>query len=148
MNQLLEDTPQPDRRGAGNSKTSIKFYTGGAIIAVTVVGLLLWATNRPGSTAFYLTTSEVSQQGATTGAEEVRVNGNVVEGTVQREGLETSFTITDGSTQVIVHTDRPLPDAFRDDPNTEVVARGSYDGEIFNASEVLAKCPSKFKAKA
>jgi cytochrome c-type biogenesis protein CcmE len=148
MDQLQEDTPQPDRPGAGNGKTSVKFYAGGAIIAVTVIGLVLWATNRPGSTAFYLTTSEVSQQGPTASAEEVRINGNVVEGTVNREGLETSFAITDGDTQVTVHTDRPLPDAFRDDADTEVVARGSYNGEIFTASEVLAKCPSKFKAKA
>ena len=148
MDELLEDTAQPDQPGAGNSKTSVKFYAGGAIIAVTVIGLVLWASNRPGSTAFYLTTSEVSQAGETTEAEEVRVNGNVVEGTVRRDGLETSFAITDGSTRVTVHTDRPLPDAFRDDANTEVVVRGSYDGEIFTASEVLAKCPSKFKAKA
>jgi len=148
MDELLEDTPQPDRSGAGSGKTSMKFYAGGAIIAITVIGLVLWASNRPGSTAFYLTTSEVSQQGTTAGTEEVRINGNVVEGTVNRRGLETTFAITDGDTQVTVHTDRPLPDAFRDDADTEVVARGSYDGETFTASEVLAKCPSKFKAKA
>ena len=148
MDQVLEEKPQPPRPGPGKSKTSAKFYAGGAIIAVTVIGLVLWATSRPGSTAFYLTTSEVSQQGTTGGAEEVRINGNVVEGTVSRDGLETSFAITDGSTEVVVHTDRPLPDAFRDDADTEVVARGSYDGEVFTASEVLAKCPSKFKAKA
>lgn len=148
MDQQLEDTPWPDKPGAGNSKTNVKFYAGGAIIVVTVIGLVLWATTRPGSTAFYLTTSEVSDRGPTTGAEEVRINGNVVEGTVDRRGLETTFAITDGDTEVTVLTDRPLPDAFRDDADTEVVARGSFDGEIFSASEVLAKCPSKFKAKA
>lgn len=148
MDRLPDEGPQRNQPRTGSSKASAKFYTGGAIIAVTVVGLIFWATNRPGSTAFYLTTSEVSLQGATTGAEEVRVNGNVVEGTVQRDGLETTFVITDGDTRVTVHTDRPLPDAFRDDADTEVVARGSFDGETFTASEVLAKCPSKFKAKA
>ena len=148
MSELLEDTPRPGRPTSGNTKTSAKFYVGGAIIVVTVIGLVLWATTRPGSTAFYLTTSEVSQRGPTAGAAEIRINGNVVEGTVNRDGLETTFAITDGSTQVTVHTDKPLPDAFRDDADTEVVARGSYDGETFTASEVLAKCPSKFKAKA
>ena len=143
----LEETPQPDGPRAGDSKASIKFYAGGAIIAVAVVGLLLWAMNRPGAAAFYLTTTEISDQGATPGAEEVRVNGNVVAGSVRTEGLETTFAITDGDTQVTVHTDRPLPDSFRDDAATEVVVRGSYNGELFVASEVLAKCPSKFKAK-
>jgi cytochrome c-type biogenesis protein CcmE len=35
-----------------------------------------------------------------------------------------------------------------DSSEVDVVARGSYDGRIFTASQVLAKCPSKFKAKA
>jgi cytochrome c-type biogenesis protein CcmE len=104
--------------------------------------------SRPGSTAYYLTTTEVVGRGATAGVNEYRVNGNVVAGTVHREGLETTFAISDGTTQMTVFTDRPLPDAFRDDSDTEVVALGTYNGDTFTASEVLAKCPSKFKAKA
>jgi cytochrome c-type biogenesis protein CcmE len=45
---------------------------------------------------------------------------------------------------MLVTTDQPLPDAFKD--RSEVVARGSYNGDVFRASQVLAKCPSKFKA--
>jgi cytochrome c-type biogenesis protein CcmE len=135
--------PAPKGRSAGT-----KFYAGGAIIAVAIIGLVVWAMNRPGSTAFYLTTTEVAAGTRSSGAEEVRVNGNVVPGTVSRDGLATTFAITDGNTQVTVHTERPLPDSFRDDAQTEIVARGSYDGQRFNASEVLAKCPSKFRAKA
>jgi cytochrome c-type biogenesis protein CcmE len=126
---------------------SAKFYAGGAIIAVTILGLVMWAMNRPGSTAFYLTTSEVAARSAAPG-EQVRINGNVVPGTVDRDGLATTFVITDGSTEVTVHTERALPDSFRDVAQTEIVALGSYDGQRFNASEVLAKCPSKFRAKA
>jgi cytochrome c-type biogenesis protein CcmE len=125
-----------------------KFLVGGAVIAVTLVGLVAWAMSRPGSTAFYLTTSEVISRGATTGAEQYRVNGNVVPGTLNRDGLETTFVISDGQTDMTIFTDSPLPDSFRDDPDTQVVARGTYDGERFTATEVLAKCPSKFKAKA
>ena len=33
-------------------------------------------------------------------------------------------------------------------PAVEIVAQGNYDGQAFAASQVLAKCPSKFKAKA
>jgi cytochrome c-type biogenesis protein CcmE len=134
--------PVPERR------SNRKFLVGGAIILVTLFTLVGWAMSRPGSTAYYLTTTEVVDRGATAGVDEYRVNGNVVPGTVQRDGLETTFAISDGETEMTVFTDRPLPDAFRDDPDTEVVALGTYDGRMFTASEVLAKCPSKFKAKA
>jgi cytochrome c-type biogenesis protein CcmE len=132
---------------ARKRRTSTKFLVGGAVITLTIVGLVGWAMSRPGSTAFYLTTSEVVERGPTAGAAAYRINGNVVAGTVERNGLETTFAITDGETEVTVYTDRPLPDAFRDDPDTEIVALGSFDGQTFTASEVLAKCPSKFKAE-
>jgi cytochrome c-type biogenesis protein CcmE len=129
------------------NKGATKFLIGGVVIAATIIGLVGWAMSRPGSTAFYLTTSEVVERGPTSGADAYRINGNVVPGTVDARGLETTFAITDGATDVIVHTDKPLPDAFKDDANTEIVALGSFNGTIFSASEVLAKCPSKFKAK-
>jgi cytochrome c-type biogenesis protein CcmE len=130
------------------SKRTAKFAVGGAVIAVAVAGLTAWAMNRPGSTAFYVTTTELAQQGPTTGGRQYRVNGNVVHGTVQRRGLETTFVITDGQTDVTIWTDSPLPSSFRDDDDTEIVALGRFDGRTFRATEVLAKCPSKFKAKA
>jgi cytochrome c-type biogenesis protein CcmE len=145
MDQPLDSAPAGTIR---NRKANTKFLVGGGIIAVTLVGLVLWAMGRPGSTAFYLTTSEVVARGDSTGSEKYRVNGNVVPGTVERDGLETTFVISDGATEVTVFTDRPLPDSFRDDPDTQVVALGTYDGSMFTASEVLAKCPSKFKARA
>jgi cytochrome c-type biogenesis protein CcmE len=137
----------PAKGAATRKKRSAKFLIGGAIIAVTILGLVGWAMSRPGSTAFYLTTSEVVERGPSSGAQAYRVNGNVVPGTVERDGLNTTFSITDGSTELTVETDRPLPDAFRDDADTEIVALGSFNGDAFSAGEVLAKCPSKFKAK-
>jgi cytochrome c-type biogenesis protein CcmE len=146
MEQRLEGAPAGG--GSVRRRTGAKFIVGGTIIGLTVIGLVVWAMARPGSTAFYLTTSEVAARGPTSGGHPYRVNGNVVPGTVQRDGLETTFAITDGKTDVVVVTDRPLPDAFRDDADTEVVALGSFDGRMFTATEVLAKCPSKFKAGA
>jgi cytochrome c-type biogenesis protein CcmE len=122
-----------------------KFRIGGAIVVFAVVGLVVWALARPGSTAFYLTTSEIVAKGPTTISEGYRVNGTVVPGTISQQGLETMFTVTDGKTQLPVLTDRPLPDTFKN--GSEVVVKGSFDGQQFTATEVLAKCPSKFKAK-
>ena len=132
-------TPVPTKRRA-------KFLYGGAFVVVAVAALVFWATTRPGATAFYLTPTEIQAVGTTSADSTYRLNGTVVPGSIQRDGLETSFRVTDGTTEVAVVTDHPLPDAFQD--RSEVVARGAYDGGTFTADQVLAKCPSKFKAKA
>ena len=134
-------------------KRRAKFLVGGAIIVVTLVALIGWAMNRPGSTAFYQTVTEVKALGPAAAAEDYRVNGNVVPGSLERNGIETSFEITDGNEELRVVTQEALPDAFwtgydNDPDSVEIVAQGRYDGETFGASQVLAKCPSKFKAQA
>lgn len=131
-----------------SGKRRAKFAVGGALIVVALLGLVGWAMSRPGSTSFYMTVGEVHAAGATQGSE-VKVNGKVVPGTVEKDGLTTSFSITDGSRQIDVSTDSTLPDAFYSDTDQiEVVAQGRFDGQLFTASNVFAKCPSKFKAKA
>ncbi len=120
-----------------------KFVVGAAVLAVVLVGLVVWAMARPGAASMYMTPSEVGGMVMLGG--DVRMNGTVVPGSIETEGLATSFLVTDGDTEVGVTTDSPMPDAFMD--SSEVVAIGSLDGESFVATQVLAKCPSKFKAK-
>ena len=134
-----------------SSKRRAKFAVGGLAVVAIVLGLIVWAMTRPGATAFYLTVSEVRAEGTTT--EDFRVNGNVVPDSLERDGTTTSFSITDGVEDLPIVTDETLPDAFwtayDNDPSAvEIVAQGNYDGQTFAASQVLAKCPSKFKAKA
>jgi cytochrome c-type biogenesis protein CcmE len=136
------ETPSSPTRDARRTK----FIFGAAVVALTLIGLTVWAMARPGSTSFYKTTSEIAALGPTTGAEAYRVNGDVVPGSIDQDGLDTTFDITDGETILTVFTDQPLPDTFKD--ASEVVARGQFDGSKFTAVEVIAKCPSKFKAKA
>ena len=111
-----------------------------------LAALLFWAMSRPGSTAFYLTPTELQAKGPTIAGETYRLNGTVVPGSIETSGLTTTFTVTDGKSNIDVTTDSPVPDTFKD--RAEVVARGGYNGTTFTAVEVLAKCPSKFKAKA
>jgi cytochrome c-type biogenesis protein CcmE len=125
-------------------KRRAKFAVGGSIIFLTLVGLVVWATLRPGSTVFYMTASEVVAAGSF--ERDHRLNGTVLPGSIEQDGLTTTFVVTDGATEVEVMTEAPLPDAFKD--RSEVVALGTFDGDAFSAHQVLAKCPSKFKARA
>jgi cytochrome c-type biogenesis protein CcmE len=135
-----------------SSRRPTKFLVGGAVVVVALVALVGWAMSRPGSTSFYLTVAELQQEGPRVSGEIVRVNGNVVPGSLEQQGVRTSFSISDGSSDLVVTTNQPLPDAFStgysNDPRAvEVVAEGRYEGGAFHARQVLAKCPSKFKAK-
>jgi cytochrome c-type biogenesis protein CcmE len=137
----------------GSTKRRAKFLIGGAVVLLGLVGLVVWALTRPESTSFFYTTTEVAALGPSQTSDEYRVNGKVLPDSVDRDGLTTSFEISDGDTPLAVTTEEPLPDAFwtamaNDSSEVDVVARGSYDGSVFTASQVLAKCPSKFKAKA
>ena len=139
--------PSQDAPAGGSSgKRKAKFLAGGGVIALVLIVLVGWAMTRPNSTSFYLTASELVSRGATAPGEAVRVNGRVVDGSIVRDGLATTFTITDGSGEVDVTTNQPLPSAFK--PGADVVAHGDYDGSTFTADEVLAKCPSKFQPAA
>lgn len=141
----MDPSPAPSR------KRRAKFLIGGGVILLSLVVLVVWAMGRVGSVSFFYTPTEVLALGAEA-PEEYRVNGKVVPDTVERDELRTTFTISDGRSDLRVTTLEPLPDAFwtamaNDSSEVEVVARGSYDGDLFSASQVLAKCPSKFKAR-
>ena len=120
-----------------------RFAIGAGIIALVLVGLVAWGMARPGAASMYMTPSEVSDMVLLDG--EVRMSGTVVPNSIESQGLTTTFLVTDGTTDVGVTTDSPMPDAFMD--SSEVVAIGDLEGDSFVATRVLAKCPSKFKAK-
>lgn len=140
------DELSPTPEGTSSRKRTAKFAVGGGLVALTLIGLLVWATGQQGATAFYITPTELMAAGASSTTSDYRVNGSVVPGSIDQQGLTTSFLVSDGRTELRVTTDRPLPDAFKE--RSDVIARGHFDGELLVAEEVLAKCPSKFKARA
>lgn len=71
--------------------------------------------------------------------ETIRVGGMVVPGSVVRsqESLAVTFDLTDGDAIVTVSYAGILPDLFAEDE--AAVATGIFDGNILNATQVLAK---------
>ncbi len=68
-----------------------------------------------------------------------RIGGMVKEGSVQRDGVNVHFVVTDMAHDVPVTYTGILPDLFREGKG--VVAQGKLEdsGTLFKASEVLAK---------
>ncbi|HBY62101.1 MAG TPA: cytochrome c biogenesis protein CcmE, partial [Solibacterales bacterium] len=101
------------------------------------------------SKTYYKTIDELTAMGASAHGTRVRVTGDVVPGSIKRNGKEVHFTICEKgkATQLnVVYTGtEPLPDTFRDE--AQAMADGKLDRTgVFHASAIAAKCPSKYEA--
>ena len=120
-----------------------RFAIASVVVVAAVLGLVAFSLS--GTTTYYKTPKELLS-GTVDSNQRVRVAGNVVAGSVERDKTTTTFVVTDGTQQVPVSTQDALPDTFGE--GVEVIAEGSMtESGTFMASTVLAKCPSKFKAK-
>ena len=72
----------------------------------------------------------------------LRVGGLVMRSSVKTVGINNSFGITDGNNEVKVHFVGVLPDLFAE--GRGVIVRGQFKGNIFVASQVLAKHDEKY----
>ncbi len=148
------DTRWGESEGVGHLLTRRKMWIGGLAVFAGV-GYLV-STALSGSTVYYLTVAELHALPESRRGEPVRVAGHVAPGTIVRPGGggPIRFAITDqpAGEPVGAQHAAPLrvvyeglvPDVFND--NIEVVVQGQYTGEQFEATMLLAKCPSKFEA--
>jgi len=120
------------------------------LIAITllVAGFaVLFGVGLRGSLVYYLTVSEFLEQGQRDLGENFRINGNVVEGSIDRpaSGLGATFLMSDGTRELRVSYGKETPDTFVD--GSEVVVEGALGADgVFVAHTLLAKCPSKYEA--
>ena len=83
----------------------------------------------------FLTPSELTPEKMT--ARQLRIGGLVEEGSVQIDGLQARFSITDSAAVVSVLYTGALPDLFREGQG--IIAQGRFKDNIFRAENVLAK---------
>ena len=73
--------------------------------------------------------------------------GNVIGITEGQDRVSFSFVmIDDNGKEQKVDYNQPMPPDFT--RSEKVVVIGSYDGEIFKASKILLKCPSKYQEQS
>ncbi len=83
----------------------------------------------------FFTPSELTNEKKT--ASRLRIGGLIEEGSVQIDGLQARFSITDSTAVVSVIYTGALPDLFREGQG--IIAQGAFEGDIFKAESVLAK---------
>ncbi len=120
-----------------------------ALVVVVAMGYLIY-TGFQSTSVYYLTVTELkargpSPSGGTLG--DVRVAGIVEDGSVQRSGSDSTvrFVMKDDGGSVPVVYKGMIPDIFG--PGIQVVVEGRYQVGTFQATNLLAKCPSKYTAE-
>ena len=85
---------------------------------------------------FFYTPSEISQSKLQSG-QQLRLGGLVKDGSVEIEGMQSVFIVTDGTVDITVKYNNALPSLFREGQG--VVTEGQIENGVFIAQNVLAK---------
>lgn len=149
-------SPQPNLPSRGISKGAQIAIA--ALVVVGLVGAYGYAQLGGEGSYRYFTTLTEFQSNPPDG--KVRVHGFVAPGSIERDiaGKVVRFSVQNdpphqagaqANTVSVSYATLELPDLFKD--GAEVIVegelRGSGTGAVFHATNVLAKCPSKFQAK-
>jgi cytochrome c-type biogenesis protein CcmE len=126
-----------------SSVRRIRLLIATVVIALAVVLLITQANKK--HMVYYVTVSELLGRDGQAARPGLRVAGKVVPGTVDRQDRQLRFSMTDGQKALPVLYGGVVPDTFSEDG--EVVVEGRYTGQgTFEASFLMAKCPSKYEA--
>jgi cytochrome c-type biogenesis protein CcmE len=131
-------------------RKQIKFVVGS--VAIIVALAFLGFSGFRESASYYQTVSELYASKDTAFSKRLRVEGDVVPGSIQHDGKTVSFVINDSKQKdqtlrvSYVGTD-PLPDTFRDYAQAVVTGKYEHDG-TFVAKNIEAKCASKYEKES
>ena len=128
----------------------------GALLVVILLGWFGWSQFEEGTFVYYKNLEELRESGEVNSA--ARIHGFVVAGSIERDlsAKVVRFRVrstpegTVGSGEdflPVVYSSLETPDLFKD--GAEVVVEGRLVGSdrgTFEATHILAKCPSKFEA--
>lgn len=132
-----------------SSQERSRYLRFGIATAVIVLSLgYLAYTGVEESKSYYVTITELRKMGDDAYSKRLRVAGNVVPGSIQRQGSKIRFELTEQgqSLQVLYTGSEAPPDTFVDD--SQALAEGEFarDG-VFHAKKLQAKCASKYAPK-
>ena len=105
-------------------------------LIIVSIAVLLIVYNLRDNIVYFYTPSEINQSDRKSGRQ-LRLGGLVKDGSVEIDGMQSVFVVTDGSANITVRYNNALPSLFREGQG--VVAEGRVENGIFMAQNVLAK---------
>jgi cytochrome c-type biogenesis protein CcmE len=94
---------------------------------------------------YYLTPTELAARGDAAIGEPVRLGGLVAPGSMSGTATDLTFVLTDGDTDITVHSSVAPTDSFREGAGAVVEGSLRVDG-VFEADEVLVKHDENYVA--
>jgi cytochrome c-type biogenesis protein CcmE len=125
----------------------LKFLVGS--VAIVLVLIYLGYAGFKSSMSYNQTVSEMLATKEIAFGRHIELTGEVIPGTIKREGRVVIFDVNDSKEKEKIVTIRyegkdPLPDTFRD--NATAMAKGKLDKSgVFVATQMTAKCASKYE---
>jgi cytochrome c-type biogenesis protein CcmE len=124
-----------------------KVRIGAAVVIILATIAYLAVTAAQADKSYYVTIGELQAMGNKAYTRHLRVAGDVAANSIERSGTNARFVLTEqGHTlQVSYQGIEPPPDTFKD--GSQALAMGTFgrDG-VFHATELQAKCASKYAA--
>lgn len=114
------------------------------LVLATAFGVLLYTTMGE-SMQYYKYVDEVATQPDAWTGKTLQVHGYVVPGSIgrKRDALDYQFDLHRNGQVIRAYYSGVVPDTFKDD--AEVVLTGQLTDNGFMATEMTAKCPSKYE---
>lgn len=131
-------------------KPSTRFALGAVVIVGSVVLLISEGIKATG-TYFLTPTQLIEKTNADPSFHDVglKVSAKVVQGSIVRDPVarRVDFKISDGSQTFPVTYVGDVPDTFTDANEIDVVVQGNFGRDnVFHATDVIAKCGSRYEA--
>lgn len=122
-----------------------KFVIGATIIMGAIV-LFFLSGGLKGGKVFYMTPEEFVNSKYNNG-ERARLTGRVQIGSVKisNDKPELRFTLEDGKEKIPIHYLGNVPESFAE--GLDVVVDGRMGKDVFEAKELIVKCPSKYESR-
>lgn len=122
-----------------------KYLIGGVVLGLALVALVYNAFAR--SSVYYYEVSELLSGSSDYSTKEIRLGGKVAAAPITWDAASRilKFTITDGNSTLPVVYQGVIPDNFKVD--TDVIVQGTYKDGIFQGTNLVARCASRYVPK-
>lgn len=122
-----------------------RLIIGGAVVILAVFAYLIYG-GLDQNVVFFLTPKELLAKGTRGVGVPVRLGGQVKPGSVKWNDttLDLRFTVTDGASEVAVHSTGAPPQMFRD--GMGVIVEGQYaPNGVFNSTNLMVKHSNEYR---
>lgn len=143
----LDLTPRdaPPVRGGDDQKRKRLLVGGFLVVLLGVLGVVAWQ-GLSNAALYFRTADEAVEQRESLGDRRFRIEGTVVPGSVEPEGVAVRFTIESNDVQVDVFHEGDPPDLFQEEIPVVLEGAWSQTDDVFLSDEILVRHTEEYEA--